>query len=667
MNDVAELQEAFAATLWDEWARGGVSDAVVAPGSRSTPLLVALARLERHGRIRLHVVLDERSAGFVALGIAAASGHAAVVVTTSGTAAVELHPAIVEAHHAGVPLLAVTADRPAELHGVRAPQTVLQEGLFAGTVRFSASPGVPQLRTAWSWRSLASRCLAETACSPGGPGPVHLNLAFTEPLVSDRAGAGLESGWASPGAVPEEVWLGRPDGAPWHRVTYRPGRSPEPEVVSLLARFAGGRGLVVAGAACGDAQAVVAAAKALGWPLLADPRSGARLEDAPVVAAADSLLRCEAVAAWHPEVVLHLGEQWASKVLAQWLAGLPAEVPQVLVDPFGRWADPARRASLVVSCDPGELCRAICAAVKGDGSAGSPPDGGGSPWLAQWMRAEEMAQWAIDAVLEEVEEIPGAAGVAGSIDGGDSDECDRGDSDGGDPAGGAGAAQEAGSRGGEFRCLQTSRPMTEPGLARALLDAMPTGSVLVASSSMPVRDLEWYARPRSGVRVLANRGANGIDGVVSTVLGVAIASASERKGRVRGASDRPGMVVGLLGDLAFLYDSAALVGASRRDVDATFVVVDNNGGGIFSFLPQAHLLPVDVFERLWATPHGSDPVAVASGYGVDARRAGTLSEVVSALNEGPGVRVVVVPSERSANVAIHDRLNRAVMAAVVGP
>jgi 2-succinyl-5-enolpyruvyl-6-hydroxy-3-cyclohexene-1-carboxylate synthase len=266
MSDAAAIQSAFAATLVDEWVRSGVTDAVVAPGSRSTPLTWAMAADER---LRLHVVVDERSAGFLALGLGVGSGRPAVVVTTSGTAAVELHPAVVEAHQAGVPLIAVTADRPAELHGVGAPQTVEQDRLYGGAVRWSASPGVAEGAAAGTWRSLACRAVLEAAAGPWGPGPVHLNLAFREPLL----------------ASPAELPAGRPGGRPWHAAAPRSGAPAPEEVVELLAR-PGRRGVIVAGEGAGDAGEVHAAAAALGWPVLAEPRSGCRVPAPTTVAAA---------------------------------------------------------------------------------------------------------------------------------------------------------------------------------------------------------------------------------------------------------------------------------------------------------------------------------------------------------------------------------------------
>jgi 2-succinyl-5-enolpyruvyl-6-hydroxy-3-cyclohexene-1-carboxylate synthase len=566
-----DTQAAFATTLADEWARGGVTDAVIAPGSRSTPMVLALAA---DGRFRLHVVLDERSAGFVALGLGVGSGRPALVVTTSGTAAVELHPAVVEAHQAGVAMVAVTSDRPPELHAVGAPQTVDQVGVFGSSVRWQANPGVADPAAAGSWRSLAARAVAEAVAGPRGPGPTHLNLAFREPLIG----------------TPVDVPRGRSEGRPWHRVPPSPGPVPEELVSRLLG--SGLRGLVVAGAGAGDPSAVLAVADALGWPVLADPLSGCRRPGRLTIAAADALLRTGTVAWWRPDVVLRLGRPWASRVLATWLSGLDADVLQVLVDPYGRWADPERASELVVRGDPTALCLAL-AAARGDGQ------GADNGWGRQWAEAEAAAQGAIDGVLARHPEV------------------------------------------------------TEPGVARVLGDGLVDGARLVASSSMPVRDVEWFMRPRSGLRVLANRGANGIDGVISTALGVALAAS--------------GPTTCLLGDLAFLYDAGALASGLRPSL--TLVVVDNDGGGIFSFLPQASALPPEVFERFWGTPHGADLAAIAAGYGVPVTEVDDLAALAAAVAVRPsasagGIRLVLAKTDRAANVAVHDELNAAVAAAV---
>ncbi|MGH9104554.1 MAG: 2-succinyl-5-enolpyruvyl-6-hydroxy-3-cyclohexene-1-carboxylic-acid synthase [Acidimicrobiales bacterium] len=612
----ADVQAAFADIFVDEWARAGVTDAVVCPGSRSTPLLVALAAAAEKGVLRLHVLLDERSAGFFALGLGRASGLPAPVITTSGTAAAELHPAVIEASYAGAPMLAVTADRPAELQDCGAPQTVRQAGLFGPAVRWEVVLGVPELAAAGSWRSVASRSVAEARGGARRPGPVHLDLAFREPLVGS-AGAllapaepsGLELGRR--GQEGGEPWhrgreggapwhRGREGGAPWHRVA-PPEEVPAPaDVVELLAG-GGERGLIVAGCGAGDPHAVWELSRATGWPVLADPTSGCRRPGA--VSTADALLRTGLAGRWQPDVVVRLGAPWVSKVLNAWLGELSC--PQVLVDRWGVWAAPDRAPGEVVLASPEPVCRAVAKAVA------VAPSGG---WAAQWARAEELAQEAIEQAL---------------------------------------VAEAA---------------MTEPAIARALAASAPPGATVVVSSSMPVRDLECWARPRDALRVIANRGANGIDGVLSTALGVAAAS-RPAGGEAGGA--RP--VIALLGDLALLHDAGALLGAPGRDVDLDVVVVDNDGGGIFNFLPQATSQPRERFERLWGTPHGLDLCALARGYGVPAKRADDLQELARALagpegdeRAGRGVRVLVAPAARAENVSVHRRLHQAVDAAVSG-
>jgi 2-succinyl-5-enolpyruvyl-6-hydroxy-3-cyclohexene-1-carboxylate synthase len=587
-----DVQAAWCAVLADEWARAGVRHAVACPGSRSTPMVLALAR---HPSITLDVRLDERAAGFYALGIALGSGQPVAVCTTSGTAAAELHAAVVEAHHAGVPLLVVTADRPPELHGVGAPQTIDQRALYGTAVRHAADLAPAQWAQRASWRSLASRLAAEACTGPMGPGPVHVNLALREPLVGE-----------APPLPP-----GRPGAAPWHRVvgpTEAGGAAGTAGTAGAVAgdawvrRLVGRRGVVVAGAAAGEPDAVFALADALGWPVLADPASGCRRSRPGVVGAADALLRVPSVAAaLAPEVVVRLGAPWASKVLAGWLDAGPAE--QVVVDPYWRWPDPGRHASDLVRADPTRWCAGLAAAL-GPAGAAVPADG----WRARWS--------ALDAAAWEA--------IAASCAGGD---------------GGAG--------GGD---------LSEPVVARAAAAAVPEGGVLVVSSSMPVRDVEWFVAPSPApARVVANRGANGIDGVVSSALGVA----------------RTGVpVVALVGDLAFLHDLTAWVRPRDADApDCTVVVADNGGGGIFSFLPQAGVLAEQEFDRLFATPQAVDVAGAAAGLGVAVQDVASPAELDGALLgvSGGGLRVVRarVPGA-DAHVATLARLHAAVADAVAG-
>ncbi len=588
-----DRQAAFCAALVDEWVRAGLTHAVVCPGSRSTPLALAIAA---EPRLTLHVRLDERSAGFTALGIAMATGMPAVVVVTSGTAAAELHAAVVEADLAGVPMVICTADRPPELHDVGAPQTIDQVHLYGRAVRWFADPGVPDDGSRSAWRSLGSRSVAEAVAGPSGPGPVHLNLAFREPLLGD----------AERGGIPQ----GRPDGLPWHRVAAGPVDPSADLIAELVAdlvgdltgdqqgtggRARGVRGVIVAGARCGDPDAVLGLAEALSWPVLADPRSGLRRGVGRVVTAADAILRAPGFAVAHrADVALHLGDRWASKVVNTFLASIPS----VVVDPSGRWTDPEHGAERLVRCDPTKTCEGLVDAL-------APMAAQDESWSASWAQAEARARRVIDVALD------------------------------------------------------VDAAWTEPALARRLTAVLPAGSHLMVSSSMPIRDVEAFGSEVSPPsRVFANRGANGIDGVVSTALGIAMAD---------------GPTVVLVGDLAFLHDVSALVGPSGGTPPLTVVVADNGGGGIFSFLPPATTLDGDTFEQLFATPQSADVGAVAAGFGwtVEEIDQESGSDALAAAlarsaDRGGGTVIRVRLPDRAANVVEHDRINAAIVAAVDG-
>ncbi len=548
------VQATFTATLVDEWVRLGVTDAVICPGSRSTPLALALA-----DRLRAHVRLDERSAGFFALGLAAATGRPTVVCVTSGTAAAELHPAVVEAHQGLVPLIVCTADRPPELHQTGASQTIEQVGLYARATRWESVPGVPATGQEATWRPLAVRAFCESLHGAAGPGPVHLNLEFREPLTG-------AAGPLPPGPGPRVVI---------------------PRVQAGVGDLAGlleGRGIIVVGGqtpAPVERTRVLALAERLGWPVMADPRSGGRVPG--TIAAADAIVRTRPAP---PQTVVVLGAPWLSKALGEYVAAAARSGARVVVvDPWRQWADPLRVATEFHVCD----ANTWLAAALEDASPCDPE------WLRSWHSWEERAQSAIDGVL--------------------------------------------------------GSDLSEPQIARAVhRHAADTGATLVVSASMPIRDLEWFAPPHpTPPRVHANRGANGIDGVVSTALGIA-ASGPDRR------------TVALLGDLAFLHDVSGLVNLSQ--VPCTFVVVDNGGGGIFSFLPQASSLDADRFEELFGTPPTSDIGAVARGFGLPARTVTALSELEPALRgSAPAVVRVMVPG-RSHNVALHDEINEAVRRAL---
>lgn len=578
---VQSVQATFAATLVDEWVAGGMTDAVVCPGSRSTPLALAL---DACTGMSVHVRLDERGAGFYAIGLARATGRAVVVCTTSGTAAAELHPAVVEAHYSRVGLVVCTADRPVELHDVGAPQTISQSDLFGSAVRWSAEPGVPHAAASGTWRSLAARALAEALRGPYGPGPVHLNLAFDDPLTGD------------PGPLPP----GRPSGRPASRVVGGAGPA-QPQVVD---GWVGRRGLIVAGAGCGGPGAVMPLADRLGWPVLADPGSSCRVARPGVVAAADALARTQAVrASLIPDVVLLLGELWVSKALGELIAAAADRGAEVVsVDPWWRWSDPDRVVCEVQRAEVDPWLKGAfesLASSVGRGADRRPPG-----WRARWQEAEAAAQHAIDHVLAK-------------------DTATHGDR------------------------------LSEPAVARSICRFAPAGATVVVASSMPLRDLEWFSPPLDHeVRVLANRGANGIDGVCATAFGT--------------AASGHGHVIGLVGDLAFFHDVSSLFGPSgwAENLACTLVVLDNDGGGIFSFLPQAATVQPARFETLFGTPQSVDVAEVARGFRLAVADAGTPSELDAALTaavsaQGLHVVRVRVPG-RTENVAIHDEIHAAV-------
>ena len=550
----ADVQITFCATLVDQWVALGMEHAVVSPGSRSTPMALALAARDD---LQVHVAHDERTAAFMALGIGLSTGLPAALLCTSGTAAAHFHAAVVEADLSGVPMVVLTADRPPELQGIGAPQTIDQVELYGDVVRLFVNADVPVAEMAHTWRDLATD--AWLAASGVDAGPVHLNLPFREPLVG------------SIGELPAAL-----DGLDelFDDDVYFMTRLSMEELAGMLAHP---RGVVVAGRGVDDPDAVAALADALGWPVLADPRSGCRsLPQA--VCAFDSLLRHEPFAtAQRPAVVLHLGEAPASKVLGQWLQASGAVHVQVHAQ--GRTIDPLGIITERVYGDASTVCEAVLPSLAVQ------PD---PAWTSAWSTAEALAQQAIAA--------------------------------------------------------QCAAEFSEPAVARAL-STVP--GRLVLSSSMPVRDVEWFGAPSSTV-VHSNRGANGIDGVLATAIGVAI------------GSDEPTVV--LLGDVAFCHDQSSLTALAARQLPLTIVVVDNDGGGIFSFLPQRATLTTERFEQLFGTPHGTDLVALGRAHGLGARDAYSAADLASALTDREAV-VVRVRSTRDGNVAAHDALHAAVAAA----
>lgn len=544
---------AFSLVLMDELIRCGVTHAVMSPGSRSAPLAYALSEQKE---ISLSVVLDERSAGFVAVGIAKVTDRPVVVVTTSGSAAANLHPAVIESFYGNVPLIVITADRPPELRDTGAGQTIDQIKLFGSSVRWFCELGVPEDEAASNtyWRSVACRAVASaTGLSPG---PVHLNVAFRDPLVP--AGDGFLNDLK--GRADERPWITSTKGGPSLI------DSDIEELASVLSDNE--RGLLVVGHGTVKASSVMALAQALGWPVLAEAISGVRVPG--VISTYDALIRVERFAQEHePDLVVRLGTIGISKVLNGFL---DRSIKQVVVDPYNAWSDPSRAASFRIQADPTGLCEQLAKMV---------PVRSDSHWFAAWSEAERKARAAMDSTIDEFSEV------------------------------------------------------TEPLIARELARQMPSGGKLLVASSMPVRDLDWFMQPRADIQIFSNRGANGIDGFESTLLGLGI-----------GSQER---VFGLCGDLALLHDISGLIASKTSDAELTLVVVNNDGGGIFSFLPQAKWSAS--FETLFGTPHGIEPKDVAAIAGFDFER---WSDPGSRLPlSGSRRKLIEVKTDRGQNVEVH--------------
>jgi 2-succinyl-5-enolpyruvyl-6-hydroxy-3-cyclohexene-1-carboxylate synthase len=569
----------FARLLVDELQASGVVAAVVCPGSRSTPLALAVAG-QRGLRYSVH--LDERSAAFHALGYAKATGRPVALVCTSGTAGANFLPAIAEASHARVPLVVLSADRPPELRAWGAAQTMEQRSLYAGFARWSEEAPCPSEGVGDGYaRALARRAVAEAMGA--APGPVHLNLPFREPLV--------------PATIDVESLAGAVASAESTPPVLEP-RDPDGTIVRALRSAK--RGVLVFGPDAWDpslADAATSLAAALGWPVVADPASGLRAGNIvpdSLVCHADLLLRHVATAAaLQPEVILRFGGVPTAKAVNEWMA-CHAQAEVWLVDPAAGFRDPQHRAVRQLRLMPSQLAALVRAADV-------EPSTESLAWRSRWRNADRVAGSALTAALD-----------------------------------------------GDARFLA-------PQLARALWSGLPARSALYAANSMAIRDLDAFAGPRAEpLRLLANRGVNGIDGLVSSALGAAQALRSP--------------TVLWCGDLALLHDVSGLLAGQLHAADLTIVVSNDDGGGIFEYLPVARAVPREVFEPLFAVPHGLDLCALARGLGWQATRVASAEAFAAALSHAMagGLHVIEVPVDRAANTALHARLNEAVRTALQG-
>ena len=666
---------AFGTVLADELARCGLREVVIAPGSRSAPLAMAFWALERDGRVRLHVRIDERSAAFTALGLAKVSRQPVAVLCTSGTAAANFHPAVIEADESAVPLLVLTADRPPELRGTGASQTVDQVKLYGSAVRWYAEAGVPERRPGMAgyWRSLACRAWANAAGALGTlPGPVHLNLPLRDPLVPDMPvppgeeegdgngcasaatglaasapagatdpGGSLKPSWtpaddssehASAGArnagqegiAPDmsgfadadwpEPLAGRADGGPWTRV------SAAAAVTEPLKLPWSERGVLVCGDGDYDAAALVDLAERAGWPILAEPSSGARRGPNALTGYQYLLASAQFMAAHRPEVIVSAGRPGLTRpqsaLLAIAGAGAPAVRHVVVGTGPGMWADPQRAAT--------DVARAVRLA----GAPGKAPSG----WLDAWRHADAAATEAAGAVLDAADARAG---------------------------------------------------LPEPEVARDLVAALPQNAMLWCGNSLSVRDIDLLLPPRTDTLVIASRGASGIDGTFSTAAGAALAYAVQHPGAAAFA---------LVGDLSLLHDAPGLaIGPAEPRPDLCVVVVNNDGGGIFEGLEAARFNSApfsaarfsagagdagaggeagqavpSVFERVFGTSHGASLEQLAAAFGLPytlVERPGDLAKAIAPAIAGTGPRIVEARTGRAASEDLRKRMRAAAVAA----
>lgn len=590
----------------DELQRAGVHNVVICPGSRSTPLAMVLAK---QAGIHTWMHIDERSAAFFALGMAKRLGRPVALVCTSGTAAANFFPALVEAHLTHVPLLVLTADRPHELRDNGAPQAINQNCLYGTHVKWFVDVALPEANNnALRYiRTLANRAVALTNAIPAGP--VHLNMPFREPLVPD---ASPDQPLPPPAQRDLVAWYGRPDNVPYVAVTEARQTSDDAIVgvrgggerggglaltqlhnllyTRLLATIrATPHGLIIVGSG-NDPEAlglVTLLAQRTAYPILADPLSQLR-SGSPnshfVLSSYDAFLRIDAfIEQAEPQIILRFGAMPTSKSLLLYQKRY-ASCPQIVVDGNAGWEEPTQLASEVIHANPVSLCRSMLPFLV------DVPERD-AQWSAKWQQTEQLTREILQSAIQ------------------------------------------------DFGPLFEGRVFTE------LAALLPQETTLYVGNSMPVRDLDtFFWKSASKIQIMGNRGANGIDGMVSSALG---ASAAHK--------EAPTVLV--IGDLSFFHDLNGLLAARLHQLDLTVVLINNDGGGIFSFLPQASY--PEHFEQLFGTPTGLDFAPVVQMYGGSFQRITNWQEFRTAMNESivsRGLHVIEVPTERTSNVQMHRQL-----------
>ncbi len=562
-----EALTAYLASFVDELAQNKVRHAVVSPGSRSTPISLLLAE---HPNIEVHINVDERSAAFFALGLAKALREPVAIVCTSGTAAANFYPAIVEAYYARVPLIVLTADRPHELRHVGAPQAIDQIDLYGKHVKWSVEMALPENSVVMTnyVRTIGARAVSLAANQPAGP--IHLNFPIREPLLPlmDQA-----KEYRNKQLLPKvEIEKG----------IRTLSQSQFEALAKTLTRAK--RGIIVVGE-LQDArvrEGIVALAEKLAFPILADPLSLLRSGDhsqTQIIEAYDTFLRDDtAKEVLSPDVVLRFGAMPVSKSLLLFLKK-HRQAKHLIVDAGAGWREPAGLATNMIYCEENAFCYGVIEQIN---------QGENTSWFQLWKEVNEATKRSLASIHDEVE-------------------------------------------------------LSEGKLFLLLNELMPMNSTIFVGNSMPIRDLDtFFFTNEKNITALANRGANGIDGVVSTAIGVSTVSEN---------------TVLAIGDLSFFHDMNGLLAAKLQKQNITILLINNDGGGIFSFLPQAS--EKEYFELLFGTPHGLEFTHAAELYGAKYKKVSTWDEFQQVFTQSfstQGLKIIEVQTERESNLVKHREL-----------
>ena len=557
-----EILSSYVGSFVDELVRSGVKQAVISPGSRSTPIAMVMAE---HPSLNVWVHVDERSAGFFALGIAKAQKEPVALLCSSGTAGANYYPAVIEAAQSKVPLIVLTADRPHELRDNGAPQAINQINLFGDYPKWFMEMSLPDSSSDLTRyiRTAASRASSVSSDAPAGP--VHLNFPFRDPLIPDLSYLDLFSN-------------GREDNQPWVSVPEQVRVLKEETIQQYADRLSGKKGIIVVGPQESEelATSVFSLANELGYPVLADPLSNCRRTDEPLlVESYDAFLRGEVNPDLYPDVILRFGAMPVSKAYMLFVKQL-GDTRSIVVDEAG-WRDPTLFSTDMLSVSPVQFADALRRAVKGE-------DHINSQWIDKW---QEINAKTLDVLT--------------SLD---------------------------------------TEELFEGHVFSELSGMMRSDELLFVGNSMPIRDLDNFFYPIDhSPKVMGNRGANGIDGIVSTALGASTAF--------------PFSVL-VIGDLSFYHDMNGLLLAKLHQLNLTVIVVNNDGGGIFSFLPQRE--QETHFEQLFGTPLGLDYEHTASLYGASFDRVTNWEDFRSAFinsRKVKGLSIIEVPTDRDTNLSLH--------------